>query len=57
MVLSAAHLERTIVAINDQPIAAVLDGAYRLAPASGDVEAVHDVRLSLGLSFNMELRR
>jgi hypothetical protein len=56
MVLSAAHAERTLAAINDEPIVAVLEGGYRLLPATAEVEALHDVRVSLGLTMNLALQ-
>ncbi len=56
MVRSDAHLERTLIAINDQPIAAVLEGGYRMLPPALDVAALHDLRVSLGLSFALQLR-
>lgn len=56
MVQSDAHLERTLVAINDQPVAAVLEGGYRLSPPALDAAALHDLRVSLGLTFALQLR-
>jgi hypothetical protein len=55
-VLSAAHLERTLAAINDQPIVTVLEGGYGLLPPAGDAEGMHDIRVSLGLRFNVSLQ-
>jgi hypothetical protein len=54
--LSAVHLERTLIAINDQPIAAVLDGDYRLAPSTKQVDTTHDFRVSLGFAFALPLK-
>ncbi|WP_437328793.1 hypothetical protein [Sorangium sp. So ce381] len=56
LVRSAAHAERILAAIDDQPIAAVLEGEYRLLPPALDVQAVHDLRVSLGLAFTLALR-
>ncbi len=56
MVLSALRYERTLMAINDQPIAAVAEGGYRLQPASLLAEAAHDVRLSVGVSFALAIK-
>jgi hypothetical protein len=55
MALAAGRVERTLIAINDQPIAAVLEGNYRRSPESEDLSAVNDVRISLGLMFNIEI--
>jgi hypothetical protein len=50
-----AHLERTLLAVNDQPIAAVFEGGYRFVPpALGDAE-MHDVRVHLGVTFGIDL--
>lgn len=54
--LGSVHAERILVAINDQPIAAVLDGGYRFSPSTRELGALHDVRVSLGLSFSLGLR-
>lgn len=56
MVLSALRYERTLIAVNDQPIAAVLEGGYRLQPASLFAEAAHDVRLTMGVSFALGIK-
>lgn len=53
---STVHLSRTLIAINDQPIDAVLEGAYRLTPKTESALPLHDVRVSLGLSFNLQLK-
>lgn len=52
----SARLERIVLALNDEPIAAVLEGGYRLSPATRDVGLTHEVRVSLGLSFNLALK-
>jgi hypothetical protein len=52
----SARLERILLALNDKPIAAVLEGGYRLSPGTRDVGLTHDVRVSLGLSFNLALK-
>jgi hypothetical protein len=56
LALSSVHLERALVAVADQPIAAVLEGGYRLDPPQRDVAAASDLRVSLGLSVDLELR-
>ncbi len=53
---AAARVERIVLALNDAPIAAVLEGGYRLSPRTRDVGLTHDVRVSLGLSFNLTLK-
>lgn len=52
---SGIHLERTLVAVQDQPIAAVLEGGYRFDPATGAAPATSDFRVSLGLALNLSL--
>jgi hypothetical protein len=52
----SARLERIVLAVNDEPIAAVFEGGYRLSPATRDVGLTHEVRVSLGLSFNLSLK-
>lgn len=54
-VLSSARVERALAAVEDEPIALVLDGGYRLSPATGETLAQHDVRVTLGLTFNLQL--
>jgi len=56
MALSSLRLYRTLIAINDQPIGLYLEGNYRFAPITKQVEATHDVRVSAGLSFNLALK-
>lgn len=53
---AGARLERIVAALDDQPIAATLEGGYRFLPGAGDVPASHEVRVSLGLSFHVALR-
>jgi hypothetical protein len=54
--LSSAHVHRALIAVNDQPIAAVLDGNYRFAPSTAQVDSTHDFRVSLGVAFNLQLK-
>lgn len=54
--LGSARLSRTLIAINDQPIDAVFDGGYRLLPPTQVTLPLHDIRVSLGLSFNLQLQ-
>ena len=56
MALSSLRLARTLIAINDQPVALYLESTYRFAPGTKQVEATHDVRVSAGLSFNLALK-
>jgi hypothetical protein len=53
---ASARVERIVLALNDAPIAAVFEGGYRLSPATSDVGLTHEVRVSLGLSFNLSLK-
>ena len=52
----SARLERIVLAVNDEPIAAALEGGYRLSPGTREVGLTHEVRVSLGVSFNLELK-
>jgi hypothetical protein len=54
--LSSVHLERSLIALADQPVAAVLEGGYRFDPPRHDAEAANDFRVSLGLTMNLQLR-
>jgi hypothetical protein len=56
LALSSVHVERALVALADQPVAAVLEGGYRYDPKRPDAEAVSDFRVSLGLTMNLSLR-
>src|SRR5262249_18424157 len=55
MALSAVPLERTLIAVNDQPFAAVLEGNYRFIPPTQTVDGTSDFRVSLGVAMNIEL--
>jgi hypothetical protein len=52
----SARIERIVLALNDEPITAMLEGGYRLTPGTRDVGLTHDVRVSLGFSFNLALK-
>lgn len=56
MALGSARIERTLVAINDQPVTLVLDGDYRRNPESSFTEASNDVRVGLGVELGVSLR-
>lgn len=56
MALSSLRLSRTLIAINDQPIGVYLEGNYRYAPSTRQVEPTNDVRVSLGVAFNLALK-
>jgi hypothetical protein len=56
MALVSARVERTLLAINDQPITAYVDGGYRRTPETSRTEAADDLRLSVGLAFGLSLR-
>lgn len=53
---ASLHLERTLFAVNDQPITVDLDGAYRFDPRVGALPATSDARVSLGLALHLGLR-
>lgn len=50
------HLERTLIAVADQPITAFLDGGYRLDPALASGAPTSDFRASLGLAVHLSLQ-
>ena len=54
--VAAGGSARILLALEDEPIAAMLEGGYRLSPGTRDVGLTHDVRVSLGLSFNLALK-
>ena len=56
MATSTVRLERVLLAIDDQPIAAVLGGDYRRYPSTRNAGGFSDFRVSLGLSLDLELR-
>lgn len=53
--IAQSRLERTLIAINDEPIAAFFDAGWRLVPASLELAALHDVRVTLGVSLGLDL--
>lgn len=53
--LGYARAERTLIAIDDQPVAAFFEGNYRLVPAALELAPLHDVRVSLGFTFGLDL--
>ncbi|MDI1436423.1 hypothetical protein [Polyangium sorediatum] len=53
--LGYGRVERTILAINDEPISVFLEGSYRLVPPTLELATLHDVRASLGISFGLDL--
>jgi hypothetical protein len=56
MALGNARIERTLIAINDQPISLALETDYRRNPESSIIEASHDVRVGLSLELGISLR-
>lgn len=52
---ASTHLERTLIAINDEPIAAFFDAGWRLVPASLEMATLHDLRFSLGVTLGLDL--
>jgi hypothetical protein len=56
MARSSLHVERTLIALADEPMAAVLDGGYRLDPASVGSPPLSDLRVSLGLALHFQLK-
>jgi hypothetical protein len=51
------HLERALLAVQDQPIAAVLEGGYRFDPRTHGAPATSDLRVSLGLAWSLPFSR
>lgn len=49
------RLERTLIAINDEPIAAFFDASWRLVPPTLELAPVHDVRVTLGIALGLDL--
>ncbi len=56
MALASMHVERTLIAVDDQPFAAVLEGSYRYDPASAETAAANDLRVSAGFAMHFGLR-
>jgi hypothetical protein len=48
---STLHLERTLIAINDQPVALTLDASYRHHPSTDRVPTADEWRATLGLAL------
>jgi hypothetical protein len=53
--LADARVERTIFAIEDQPITIGIEGAYRWAPATTFTLPQHELRAAAGVSFALDL--
>ena len=53
--LGYVRAERTLIAIEDQPIAAFFESSYRLIPAALEILPLHDVRVSLGITLGIDL--
>jgi hypothetical protein len=53
--LGYGRAERTLIAIDDQPIAAFFESSYRLVPPALELARLHDLRISLGFSFGIDL--
>jgi hypothetical protein len=50
------RLQRVVVALNDEPIAVVLDSSYNLYPELRGVQADREFRVQAGLSVGVQLR-
>lgn len=53
--LAQTRLERTLIAINDEPISAFFDAGWRLVPASLELAPLHDLRFSIGVALGLDL--
>lgn len=56
MASAGARVERTLIAVSDQPVSAVFEGGYRRAPDTSLSRGTDDFRLSLGLTFNLQIQ-
>ena len=56
MALGSVRVERTLIAVNDQPFAAFVDGGYRYDPPRVGAPAANDLRVSAGLKVSFGLR-
>jgi hypothetical protein len=52
----SARLDRTLIAINDQPIGAYAEAGYRYLPEGAGAPALHDVRATLGIAASLSLK-
>lgn len=52
---ASTHLERTLIAINDEPISAFFDASWRLVPTTLEMATLHDLRFSLGVTLGLDL--
>ena len=53
---ASVRLDRTLIAINDQPIGAYAEAGYRYLPEGAGAPSLHDVRGTLGLSMSLSLK-
>lgn len=51
-----ARLDRTLIAINDRPIGAYAEVAYRYLPEGMGAPEMHDVRATLGIAASLNLK-
>ncbi len=51
--LGSLRIERIVLAIDDQPLTLVLDGGWRLRPATSETERAQDVRVTLGVALDL----
>lgn len=53
---AAARFERVLIAVNDQPVSAVVEAAADRHPPAGSVPATWEGRVQAGLSFGFQLK-
>ena len=53
---ASARVDRTLIAINDQPIGAFAEVGYRYLPEGIGAPALHDVHGTLGISASLSLK-
>jgi hypothetical protein len=53
---AVAHLERVLVAFNDEPVALVLEAGYQRLPPVPGFEGSHEFTCLVGLAFGLQLK-
>jgi hypothetical protein len=53
---ASARVDRTLIAINDRPIGAYAQVAYRYLPEGLGAPALHDVRGTVGIAASLSLK-
>jgi hypothetical protein len=53
---TTAHFERVLVAVNDEPVALVLEAGYQRLPPAPGFEGAHELTFLAGLAFGLQLK-